>query len=91
MHRVVLGNNENINRQRSNTVDYLKNAKTIISEGRALSFIRCDKDGNEIPPEHLAQMNFSNATIAELVTGTAMRIGMNADEDGAYSQGFTTM
>ncbi len=72
-------------------MDYLKNAKKIMVDGRQLSFIRCDRDGNEIPPERLAEMNFTNSTIDELVTGTAMRIGMETDSGGEYTQGFTSL
>ena len=72
-------------------MDYMKNAEKRYVDGRELSFIRCDKDGNEIPPEKLAEMNFTNTTIQKLVTETAGRLGIEQDGAGGFEGGFTTM
>lgn len=55
-----------------------------------LRFIRCDRDGNEIPPEALARMNFTNSTIERLVTEAAGRLGYSEGGDGSFSEGIFT-
>lgn len=68
-------------------MDYLKNAEKRIIDGRMLSFIRCDKDGNEIPADKLREINFTNPTIDKLVTETAVRMGVEVDENGIFGVG----
>lgn len=70
-------------------MDYLKNAQSQMIDGRQLNFIRCDRDGNELSPEALAQMNFTNSTIDRIVTETAGKLGAPLGSDGSYSDGFT--
>lgn len=71
-------------------MDYMKNAVSHPVDGGRLSFIRCDKDGRELSPEALAQMNFTNATIERLVTETAGRLAQEASPNGEFSEGIIT-
>lgn len=72
-------------------MDYLKNAERHVVDGRQISFIRCDKFGNEIPTEKLKAMNFTNSTIDKIVTDVAERISAEAPTaDGIYTAGFLT-
>lgn len=65
--------------------------ETVFVDGQPLRFIRCDKDGNEIPPEKLSEMNFTNATIQKIVTETAGRLSNEAPTPNPFEAGFTTM
>lgn len=65
--------------------------EAILVDGHPLRFIRCDKDGNEIPPEKLVEMNFTNTTIQRIVTETASRLSNEAPAPGPFEAGVTTM
>lgn len=71
-------------------MDNMKNQLPVPLSGTQLRFIRCDRDGNEIPPETLAGMNFTNSTIDRLVTETAGRLGAVTGGDGIFSDGIVT-
>lgn len=72
-------------------MDYLKNAERHIIDGREISFIRCDRFGNEIPAERLREMNFSNSTIDRIVTDVAQRISAETPvTEDVYTGGFMT-
>lgn len=72
-------------------MDYMRNAEKRYVDGRELCFIRCDKDGNEISPERLSELNFTNTTIQKLVTETAGRLKGDSEENGGFTVGFTSM
>ncbi len=72
-------------------MDYMKHAVRRTIGGQELSFIRCDKDGNVIPAEELAGMNFSNSTIERIVGAAAGRIsGSSETSDGIFSDALIT-
>ena len=51
-----------------------------------LRFLRCDKDGNEIPMDVLRNLNYTNSTIDKIVSETAGRIEGGRE----FSQGLST-
>lgn len=72
-------------------MDYPKNAERRIIDGREISFIRCDKFGNEIPAEILKKMNFSNTTIDRIVSDVAERMaGDGPVAENFFNDGITT-
>lgn len=72
-------------------MDYLKNAERRIINGQEISFIRCDKFGNEIPTEILKKMNFSNSTIDRIVSDVAERMADGSPvAENFFNDGITT-
>lgn len=72
-------------------MDYMNNSERHIIDGHQISFIRCDRLGNEIPSEKLREMNFTNSTIDRIVTDVAERISAEAPTpEGAFTTGFMT-
>ena len=67
-------------------MDYLRNAERRIIDGHEISFVRCDKFGNEIPAEKLKEMSFSNSTIDRIVSDVAGRVA----NDGIFTQDIST-
>ncbi|MEG1108553.1 MAG: hypothetical protein RSD32_05615 [Oscillospiraceae bacterium] len=63
-------------------MDYMKNAKRKTIDGAELCFIRCDKNGNEIPEAALRGMNFTNATVERIVSEVASRVAGSAEGEG---------
>lgn len=70
-------------------MDYLKNGKRKTVDGRELTFIRCDRDGNVIPDETFKSLGITNPTIERIVSDVAGRISMT-DEGGTFSDGIIT-
>ncbi|NCC67136.1 MAG: hypothetical protein EOM14_02910 [Clostridia bacterium] len=70
-------------------MDYLKNAEKQIIGGREISFVRCDRFGNVLSKEQLAQIEFSNEVIDRVVSEVSGRISAETVSD-LYSQGITT-
>ncbi len=70
-------------------MDYLKNGKRRTVDGRELTFIRCDREGNVIPEEELRSLGITNPTIERIVSGVAGRITMN-DSGGTFSDSIIT-
>ena len=68
-------------------MDYLKNGTKRRVDGSELTFIRCDRFGNEIPPENLSMLALTNPTIERIVGEVASRIGGEPEGDGSFSQG----
>lgn len=68
-------------------MDYLGNGKRKTVDGRELSFIRCDRNGDIIPEENLRALGISNPTIERIVSDVAGRITIN--DDGSFSGGIT--
>jgi len=62
-------------------MDYLKNGRRKTVDGRELTFIRCDRDGNEIPETVLRGLAITNPTIERIVSDVAGRLNM-VSEDG---------
>lgn len=67
-------------------MDYLKNADRRIIDGHEISFVRCDRFGNEIPADKLREMSFSNSTIDRIVSDVAERVA----NDGSFTQNIST-
>lgn len=70
-------------------MDYLKNAEKQIIGGREISFVRCDRFGNVLSSEQLAQIKFTNEVIDRVVSEVSGRISAETAED-LYSHGITT-
>lgn len=66
-------------------MDYMKNAERRVIDGRVISFVRCDRFGNEIPAEKLREMSFSNSTIDRIVSDVSERV---ANDETIFTDGF---
>ena len=71
-------------------MDYLKHGKKRKIDGSELTFIRCDRFGNEIPEESLGLLSLTNPTIERIVGEVAGRVGGEPEADGSFSQGFVS-
>ena len=71
-------------------MDHLKNGKRKTVDGRELTFIRCDRDGNEISEGVLRGLGITNATIERIVSDVAVRLSAGSEDGYTFEDSIIT-
>ena len=71
-------------------MDHLKNGKRKTVDGRELTFIRCDRDGNEIPEAVLRGLGITNPTIERIVNDVSVRLSVGGEDGYSFEDSIIT-